>query len=238
MNNSNEQIDRSAEENIERWTLFQPDQTGGSTGQYDGTASLDPFAYDALTGYVYDTGLPPEGQYGVEGQSDQRSLPTAYPSNYPDQREYDFDTFQSGSGPAGIDPALLLLDHKSGPIPDHSLPCPDESSCIPRSSELHRFAEPSGSPPSKPQGKSTSGGSGASRSKLSHTKLKPAFPDIEAGKAASVTTKSGTWVIRIVASYLIMDDPMIVQVLNMCSMSYCHKDVGLAIGIWGQAIDA
>lgn len=34
----------------------------------------------------------------------------------------------------------------------------------------------------------------------SHTKLKPALPDIEAGKAASVITKSGTWVIRIVAS--------------------------------------
>jgi hypothetical protein len=113
--------------------------------------------------------------------------------------------------------ATLMLDHKSGLEPDHTLPPPGESFHTPRSPELHRIAEPSGPPPSKPQGKSTSGGSVAARSKLrstrflvkredgksfkvSHTKLKPALPDIEAGKAASVITKSGTWVIRIVAS--------------------------------------
>jgi hypothetical protein len=241
MENLKEQTDRSVEEYQEQWTLFQPDQTGYPIGQYDATASLYPFAYDALPSNVWgnDTEQPPVEQYGFGEQPYQLSLGTGYPSVYSNQYEPNFNTFQSGSGPAGIDPALLLLDHKSGLEPDHTLPPPGESFHTPRSPELHRIAEPSGPPPSKPQGKSTSGGSVAARSKLrsirflvkredgksfkvngmplkvatvysltqvgsicncSHTKLKPALPDIEAGKAASVITKSGTWVIRIVAS--------------------------------------
>jgi hypothetical protein len=245
MENLKEQTDRSVEEYQEQWALFQPDQTGYSIGQYDATASLDPFSYDGLTSFVWgdDTEQPPGNQYAFEEQPDPLSLGTAYPSNYPDQREYDFNTFQPGSVPTGFDPAQELTAWDSSLNYPQPLIPPDGYFDNPESvgPEFHRIVESSDSPGPKPKGKSKSSQHDTPRSKLinrstqflvkredeesfnyngkpekdvkvqgltqvgyicncTHTKLKKALPDIEPGKAASVTTKSGTWVIKTVDS--------------------------------------